>query len=86
MLRPRIEAAERKELDQAKEIAELRVRSAYILQRWYEVSVLAGNECWVGWETRCEAAERGVRRKERIEREELKQRNWYAGGTASEAA
>ena len=84
-MRSRIKAAEKEEQEQAKEIAQLRARSAHILQRWYEVSVLAGNECWVEWEGRCEEVERMVRRKERAEREELKEKDMYVGGKVSEA-
>ena len=49
---------------QSREIAELRVRTAKVLQRVYEVSLLGGGEVWGEWEGRIENVERGVRRGE----------------------
>ncbi|KAL3464013.1 hypothetical protein BJX64DRAFT_286969 [Aspergillus heterothallicus] len=63
-LQPRIDKVAAKQEEQAREIAELRVRTAKVLQRWYEVSVLGGGEVWGEWEGRIEGVERGVRRGE----------------------
>ncbi|KAJ0427014.1 hypothetical protein BJY00DRAFT_306999 [Aspergillus carlsbadensis] len=63
-LQPRIDTLSKKQEEQAHEIAELRVRTAKVLQRWYEVSVLGGGEVWGEWEGRIEGVERGVRRGE----------------------
>lgn len=50
--------------EQRREVAELRMRSARILQRWYEIGVVGGAECWGEWEGRLEGVEWGVRRGE----------------------
>jgi hypothetical protein len=49
---------------QAREIAELRKRSAVLVSRWYEVQVLGVGRCWAEWERRFREVERGVRRVE----------------------
>ena len=49
---------------QSSEIADLRLRTASLLQRWYEVGVLGGGECWTEWEDRVIAVEKAVRRNE----------------------
>jgi len=50
--------------EQAAEISELRVRTAKVLQRWYEVGLVGSGECWAEWEGRLEGVEREVRRRE----------------------
>lgn len=50
--------------EHAKSVAELRVRSARALQRWYEVGLVGVGECWAEWEGRLEEVEREVRRGE----------------------
>lgn len=45
-------------------MAELRTRSARVIQRWYEVGVLGGSECWSEWEGRVVEVEKRVRREE----------------------
>lgn len=57
--------AQRQE-EQAKDISELRVRTARVLQRWYEVGLVGSGECWAEWEGRLEDVEREVRRREVI--------------------
>lgn len=47
-------------------MSELRVRTARVLQRWYEVGVVGSGECWAEWEGRLEGVEREVRRREVI--------------------
>ena len=49
---------------QAKEVAELRLKSAAVIQRWYELGVLGGGECWTEWERRVMNAEKIIRREE----------------------
>lgn len=45
-------------------MAELRTRSARVIQRWYEVGVLGESECWSEWEGRVVEVEKRVRRAE----------------------
>lgn len=63
-LMPRMEKLSGVQDGQAREIAELRVRTAKVLQRVYEVCLLGGGEVWGEWEGRIENVERGVRRGE----------------------
>ncbi|KAL4933092.1 putative nuclear distribution protein RO10 [Aspergillus undulatus] len=67
---PRMEKLALVQDAQAKEIAELRVRSAKVLQRFYEVGILGGGEVWGEWEARLESLQRELRRGEvRVARE-----------------
>lgn len=50
--------------EQGRSVAELRVRTARVLQRWYELGLVGNGECWAEWEGRLEGVERGVRRGE----------------------
>lgn len=52
--------------EQAAEISELRVRTAKVLQRWYEVGLVGSGECWAEWEGRLEGVERDLRRREAV--------------------
>ncbi|PYH41680.1 putative nuclear distribution protein RO10 [Aspergillus saccharolyticus JOP 1030-1] len=63
-LQPRLDQLSKTQEDQARQISELRVRSAKALQRWYEVALVSGGECWAEWEGRLEDVEREVRREE----------------------
>ena len=45
-------------------MAELRSRSARVIERWYELGVLGESECWAEWEGRVGEMEKGVRRVE----------------------
>lgn len=65
-LQPRIAKVGLEREAQAREIAELRQRTAAVLERWYEVAVLGGGECWAEWEERVQQAERTIRRAEMI--------------------
>lgn len=73
-LQPRINRLEQLQEEQERELSELRLRSARVLKRWYELGVLAGGECWVEWEGRVMGVEKRVRRvekwRERERREE----------------
>ncbi|KAL6234953.1 hypothetical protein BDW75DRAFT_240650 [Aspergillus navahoensis] len=63
-LQPRMDRLAAKQDEQSREIAELRVRTAKVLQRYYEISLLGGGEVWGEWEGRIESVERGVKRVE----------------------
>lgn len=52
--------------EQAAEISELRVRTAKVLQQWYEVGLVGSGECWAEWEGRLEGVERDLRRREAV--------------------
>lgn len=72
-LQPKIDQLAQTQTQQAVAISELRVRSARVLQRWYEVGLVGSGEAWAEWEGRLEDVEREVRRcevvKERRENE-----------------
>lgn len=63
-LQPRLDRLAQVQEEQAKEVSELRTRSARVLQRWYEIGLVGGGECWVDWEGRLEEVDREVRREE----------------------
>lgn len=65
-LQPRFDRLAQTQSEQAAAISELRVRSARVLQRWYEVGLVGSGECWAEWEGRLEDVEREVRRTEVI--------------------
>ena len=64
-------------------MAELRRRSARAVQRWYEVGVLGGSECWTEWEGRVVEVEKSVRREEGRMATELKNDEAYKTSGAS---
>lgn len=78
-LQPRITRLEQLQEEQEKELSKLRLRSARVLKRWYEVGVLAGGECWVEWEGRVMGVERRVRRVERWRERERKEEEALMG-------
>lgn len=49
---PRINTAEVTQQAQAAEIADLRKRSAALLERWYLLGVAGVNECFAEWDER----------------------------------
>lgn len=63
-LQPRIEKARLKQEQQGTEFAELRGRSAQVVEKWYEVGVLGMGEQWAEWEERMRGVEIAVRRQE----------------------
>ncbi|KAL4884176.1 hypothetical protein BJY04DRAFT_215606 [Aspergillus karnatakaensis] len=63
-LQPRMGVLSKVQEEQAREISELRVRSANAVKRFYELGVLGAGEVWGEWEGRVEGVERGVRRGE----------------------
>ena len=76
-LQPRLAEVELLQQSQAKEMAELRARSARAVQRWYEVGVLEEGECWSEWEERCVEVEKKVRRAEMHATQEAKEKEAY---------
>ena len=69
-LQPRLERVQAKQEQQARELAELRLRSARVVETWYRNGVLEMGECWAGWEERIREAEILTRRKEAAEKRE----------------
>lgn len=67
---PRLDRVRAKQDEQAREFAELRVRSARVVEKWYEDGVLRMGEKWAGWEERLRESEILVRRVEARERRE----------------
>lgn len=65
-LQPQLDRVAAVQAQQAQDISELRVRTARVLQRWYEVGLVGSGECWAEWEGRIEDVEREVRRREVI--------------------
>lgn len=63
-LHPRLSKLELLQDEQAREMADLRTRSARAIQRWYELGVLGESECWTEWEGRIADVEKSVRRVE----------------------
>jgi hypothetical protein len=63
-LQPQLERLAQTQSEQAAEISELRVRTARVLQRWYDVGLVGSGECWAEWEGRLEDVEREIRRGE----------------------
>lgn len=63
-LQPQLDRLAQTQAEQAAAISELRVRTARVLERWYEIGVLGSGECWAEWEGRLEDVEREVRRRE----------------------
>lgn len=63
----------RSQEEQADTISELRVRTARVLQRWYEVGLVGGGECWAEWEGRLEDVEREVKREEIVRERRAKE-------------
>ena len=56
--------------EQAKEFAELRARSAKVVEQWYENGVLDMGEKWADWEERLRDCEILVRRNEAAKKRE----------------
>lgn len=76
-LHPRMAQLELLQESQAKEMAELRSRSASTIQRWYELGVLAGGECWTEWEGRVANVEKVVRQEEMHRAKEMESAEAY---------
>jgi len=67
-MQPRIQKLEAKQREQAKEFAELRARSAKVVENWYENGVLDMGDKWADWEERLKEVEILVRRQEAAKR------------------
>lgn len=61
-LQPRIAKVETLQAAQNTDIAELRERSAVVIQRWYTVDILRAGESWAELEGRVEQVEQKVRK------------------------
>jgi hypothetical protein len=73
-LAPRIAELELMQRTQAEEISRLRVRSAAVVSRWYDVQTLAAGRVWVEWEGRVRKCEREVSRRDAY----LKEVDWWS--------
>ncbi|TKA25319.1 hypothetical protein B0A50_06223 [Salinomyces thailandicus] len=69
-LNPRIAKVLAKQDEQAQAVAELRARSAKVVEKWYVSEVQGMGEAWAGWEERVREGEILVRRKEAVKRRE----------------
>jgi hypothetical protein len=63
-LQPRVGKMELLQESQARQMSDLRSRSAAVLERWYEIGVLGGGDCWDEWEGRIGRVERTLKRHE----------------------
>ncbi|MCJ1433489.1 hypothetical protein MMC27_002851 [Xylographa pallens] len=63
-LHPRLAKIQLLQDSQSQEIINLRLRTASVLQRWYEVGILASGECWTEWDERLMEVEKTLRREE----------------------
>ena len=70
-LEPRLQKVAQRQEQQERTIAELREQSVAVVGRWYELGIVAMDDCWSEWEARLMDTERNVRRAEaRKKREE----------------
>jgi hypothetical protein len=69
-LQPRLEKVKEVQERQLRQVAELRERSARIVERWVGEGVVGSGEAWAEMEARVRDAEKDVRRAERRKREE----------------
>ncbi|KAL2050482.1 hypothetical protein ABVK25_009316 [Lepraria finkii] len=76
-LHPRLANVELLQKLQAREMAELRTRTASAIQRWYELGVLGESECWTEWEARVANVEKKVRQEEICQAQEAKESQTY---------
>lgn len=67
-LEPEIEKIESRQAEQARAFAELRARSAHIVEQWYESGVLEMGERWADWEERLRDCEIVIRRQEAVKK------------------
>lgn len=76
-LQPRLAELNLLQEEHERELADLRLRSAAVIKRWYELGVLAAGECWVEWEGRVTKVEKKVRREEAWHQRENKINEGY---------
>ncbi|KAI5290492.1 hypothetical protein KEM54_001382 [Ascosphaera aggregata] len=60
-LQPRLDKLAAEQAEQTRQVAELRTKSALLMQRWVEVGVLTSSEVWNEWEERVGRVERKIR-------------------------
>ncbi|OJJ41597.1 hypothetical protein ASPWEDRAFT_35173 [Aspergillus wentii DTO 134E9] len=72
-LQPQLDQLAQTQEEQAQAISELRIRTARVLQRWYEVGLVGEAECWAEWEGRLEDVEREVKREEVVRERRAKE-------------
>lgn len=63
-VKPRIDRLKSNQDRQVQELAQLRHRSAMIMERWYEMTIMGAGECWADWDRRVNLVERTVKRME----------------------
>ena len=63
-------AEQQKQEQQAEELAELRARSAVVVEKWYSEGVLKMGERWADWEERLREGEILIRRREAAKKRE----------------
>ncbi|KAK3641581.1 hypothetical protein LTR56_011182 [Elasticomyces elasticus] len=69
-LGPRMERVLARQEQQAREVSELRARSARVVEQWLEVGMLGMSERWAEWEERLKDVEVVVRRREGVRKRE----------------
>ena len=69
-LQPRIEKVKEVQAHHLRQVAELRERTARIVERWVSNGVVGSSEAWAEMEARVKDIEKGVRRIEHQKREE----------------
>ena len=63
-LDPRLKKALDRQENQQAAIAQLRQQSVSVIAKWYELGIVAMDDCWTEWEARLMHAEAAVRRSE----------------------
>ncbi|MCJ1311581.1 hypothetical protein MMC25_005254 [Agyrium rufum] len=63
-LQPRLQKLQQIQQKHAEDISELTYQTASLLQRWYELWIVGGGDCWSEWEERLTTVEKIVRREE----------------------
>lgn len=76
-LHPRLNKVELLQESHARDVSELRTRTASAIQRWYELGILGESECWTEWEGRVVNVEKNVRRQELHHAQEIKENEAY---------
>ena len=69
-LQPRLDGVLREQAEQSRQMAELRARSARVMERWIELGVVGQGEVWAEWEERVKSVERRARRIEAARKRE----------------
>lgn len=69
-VRPRLQNLKERQVELDREIAQLKRRSATVVQWWMKTGVVGMGELWDDWEDRVTTCERSVRREERRRKED----------------